>query len=64
MSLEDCRLREVPLLGSVSERLERCCFLQSMLSPNLGATHTETVQWLWDIFQDSIFYVPTTKKRF
>ena len=25
MSLEDCWLREVPILGSVSERLEHCC---------------------------------------
>ena len=25
MSLEDCRLREVPIFGSISERLEHCC---------------------------------------
>ena len=32
------------ILGSVSERLESCCcFFQFMRSPNLGATHTETV---------------------
>ena len=44
-SFEDCQLREVPiLLGSLSERLERCCcFFQFMRSPNLGAIHTETV---------------------
>ena len=28
-------------MGSVSERLERCCFFQFMRSPKLGATHTE-----------------------
>ena len=37
-------LREEPiLLGSISERLEHCCFFQFMRSPNLGGTHTETV---------------------
>ena len=37
MSLEDCWLREVPILGSLSERVD---FFQ--FSPNLGVTHTET----------------------
>ena len=45
------------MLGSVSERLERCCcFFQFMRGPNLGATHTV-------FHQESIFDVPYNKNN-